>query len=62
MFVNDILCVSAEPIALVDYLAVEQPDPERAEEIARRSCNRSKKNQNFNTGGNCITSGNNKRL
>ena len=34
MVVNDILCVGAEPIALVDYLAVEQPDPERAEEIA----------------------------
>ncbi|AGN17420.1 phosphoribosylformylglycinamidine cyclo-ligase [Methanobrevibacter sp. AbM4] len=34
MVVNDILCVGAEPIALVDYLAVEEPDPERAEEIA----------------------------
>lgn len=34
MVVNDILCVGAEPIALVDYLAVEQPDPERAEKIA----------------------------
>ncbi len=34
MVVNDILCVGAEPIALVDYLAVEQPDPQRAEEIA----------------------------
>ena len=31
MVVNDILCVGAEPIALVDYLAVEKPDPERAE-------------------------------
>ena len=27
MVVNDILCVGAEPIALVDYLAVEEPDP-----------------------------------
>lgn len=34
MVVNDILCVGAEPIALVDYLAVEKPDPERATEIA----------------------------
>ena len=34
MVVHDILCVGAEPIALVDYLAVEQPDTERAEEIA----------------------------
>ena len=34
MVVNDILCVGAEPIALVDYLAVEEPNPEMAEEIA----------------------------
>ena len=34
MVVNDILCVGAEPIALVDYLAVEKPDPEKAAEIA----------------------------
>ena len=34
MVVNDILCVGAEPIALVDYLAVEKPDPKRAAEIA----------------------------
>ena len=34
MVVNDILCVGAEPIALVDYLAVEEPDPEVAAEIA----------------------------
>ena len=27
MNVNDIICVGAEPIALVDYLAVEQADP-----------------------------------
>ena len=31
---NNILCVGAEPIALVDYLAVEKPDPQRAAEIA----------------------------
>ncbi|GAB4308886.1 MAG: phosphoribosylformylglycinamidine cyclo-ligase [Methanobacteriaceae archaeon] len=33
MVVNDILCVGAEPIALVDYLAVEKPDPQIAEQI-----------------------------
>jgi len=45
MVVNDILCVGAEPIALVDYLAVEKPDPERASEIAEglvRGANESK--------------------
>jgi phosphoribosylformylglycinamidine cyclo-ligase len=35
MNVNDIVCVGAEPIALVDYLAVEQSDPVRLERIAR---------------------------
>jgi phosphoribosylformylglycinamidine cyclo-ligase len=34
MVVNDLLCVGAEPIALVDYLAVEHPDPEVASQIA----------------------------
>ena len=34
MVVNDIICIGAEPIALVDYLAVEKPNPEMAEEIA----------------------------
>ena len=33
MVVNDILCVGAEPIAMVDYLAVEKPDPEIAAQI-----------------------------
>ncbi|HVL95331.1 MAG TPA: phosphoribosylformylglycinamidine cyclo-ligase [Solirubrobacteraceae bacterium] len=28
MNVNDVICIGAEPIALVDYLAVEQSDPE----------------------------------
>jgi phosphoribosylformylglycinamidine cyclo-ligase len=28
MNVNDIICVGAEPVALVDYIAVERPDPE----------------------------------
>ncbi|MCC7554276.1 MAG: phosphoribosylformylglycinamidine cyclo-ligase [Methanobacteriaceae archaeon] len=34
MVVNDILCVGAEPIAIVDYLAVENPNPDVAVEIA----------------------------
>ena len=33
MVVNDIICVGAEPIAMVDYLAVEKPDPKIAEQI-----------------------------
>jgi phosphoribosylformylglycinamidine cyclo-ligase len=35
MNVNDIVCVGATPIALLDYLAVEQPDPAALEAIAR---------------------------
>lgn len=35
MVVNDILCVGAEPIAMVDYLAVEEPNPEIAAEIGK---------------------------
>lgn len=35
MVVNDILCVGAEPIAMVDYLAVEKPDPEIASQIGK---------------------------
>jgi phosphoribosylformylglycinamidine cyclo-ligase len=34
MNVNDIVCVGAEPIALVDYLAVEQADAEMLGELA----------------------------
>jgi phosphoribosylformylglycinamidine cyclo-ligase len=34
MNVNDIVCVGAEPIALVDYLAVEQADPRALARIA----------------------------
>jgi phosphoribosylformylglycinamidine cyclo-ligase len=33
MNVNDLICVGAEPIALVDYLAVEEVDPERLARI-----------------------------
>ena len=35
MNVNDLVCVGAEPLALLDYLAVEQANPEVAEAIAR---------------------------
>jgi phosphoribosylformylglycinamidine cyclo-ligase len=34
MNVNDIVCVGAEPIALVDYIAVERADPDVLAEIA----------------------------
>ena len=33
MNVNDVVCVGAEPIALLDYLAVEQANPEVMEQI-----------------------------
>jgi phosphoribosylformylglycinamidine cyclo-ligase len=35
MNVNDVICVGAEPIAVLDYLAVEQADPDVFEAIAR---------------------------
>ncbi len=35
MNVNDLICVGAEPVALVDYLAVKEPDEEVFAEIAR---------------------------
>src|SRR5436309_14696391 len=34
MNVNDLVCVGAEPLALVDYLAVERADPAMLEQIA----------------------------
>jgi phosphoribosylformylglycinamidine cyclo-ligase len=33
MNVNDVICVGAEPLAMVDYVAVEKADPEVCEEI-----------------------------
>ena len=33
MNVNDVVCVGAEPIALLDYLAVEQANPDVMEQI-----------------------------
>ena len=35
MNVNDVICVGAEPIALVDYRAVDRADPDVAEAIGR---------------------------
>jgi phosphoribosylformylglycinamidine cyclo-ligase len=35
MNVNDLVCVGAEPIAMLDYLAVERADPEACGAIAR---------------------------
>ncbi|HVL47337.1 MAG TPA: phosphoribosylformylglycinamidine cyclo-ligase [Candidatus Thermoplasmatota archaeon] len=35
MNVNDVVCVGAEPLAFVDYLAVEKADPDLAAEIAK---------------------------
>ncbi|MDQ6751424.1 MAG: phosphoribosylformylglycinamidine cyclo-ligase [Actinomycetota bacterium] len=34
MNVNDVICVGAEPIALVDYLAVERADPDMLRDLA----------------------------
>ncbi len=34
MNVNDLICVGAEPLALLDYIAVEQADPELLRELA----------------------------
>ena len=33
MNVNDIICVGAEPLAFVDYLAIQKPDSKKAEQI-----------------------------
>lgn len=35
MNVNDTICQGAEPIAFVDYLAFEEPDPQLAEELGK---------------------------
>jgi len=35
MNANDIICIGAEPLALLDYLAVERPDPVVAAEIGK---------------------------
>jgi phosphoribosylformylglycinamidine cyclo-ligase len=35
MNVNDVICVGADPIALLDYIAVEEADPRTLEQIAQ---------------------------
>jgi phosphoribosylformylglycinamidine cyclo-ligase len=35
MNVNDVVCVGAEPVALLDYVAVEDADPESLEQLGR---------------------------
>jgi phosphoribosylformylglycinamidine cyclo-ligase len=35
MVVNDIICVGAQPLAMVDYLAVEKPDPLLASQLGK---------------------------
>jgi phosphoribosylformylglycinamidine cyclo-ligase len=35
MNVNDVVCVGAEPLAMLDYLAVDRADPDLAEQIGR---------------------------
>ncbi len=35
MNVNDILCVGAEPISIVDYIAVQNPDPNLLEDLVK---------------------------
>jgi phosphoribosylformylglycinamidine cyclo-ligase len=35
MNVNDALCVGAEPLAFVDYLAIDDPKPEKTKEIGK---------------------------
>jgi len=35
MNVNDAICVGAEPLSFVDYLAIEDPDPEITKEIGK---------------------------
>src|SRR5918997_5878871 len=35
MNVNDLICVGAEPIALVDYIAVEEADTERLAQLGQ---------------------------
>ena len=33
MNVNDVICVGAEPLAMLDYIAIERADPEVCEQI-----------------------------
>jgi phosphoribosylformylglycinamidine cyclo-ligase len=33
MNANDMICVGAEPLAFVDYIAIDEPDPEKARQV-----------------------------
>ena len=35
MNVNDMICIGAEPIAFVDYIAIDCPDPEKMKEVGK---------------------------
>ncbi len=38
MNVNDLICVGARPLSMVDYIAVEEPDPELLDAISKGLC------------------------
>ncbi len=38
MNVNDLICVGARPLSMVDYVAVERPDPDLLDAIAKGLC------------------------
>ena len=40
MNANDVICVGADPIAVLDYIAVEEADPGRLEQIGDRPAHR----------------------
>ena len=51
MNVNDLICVGAEPLALLDYIAVEQADPELLRELAVGSADRRRGGRRRDPGG-----------
>ena len=51
MCVNDIICMGAEPVALVDYLAVEEPNDEIINEITKGLVEGAKKADTAIVGG-----------
>ncbi len=38
MNVNDILCVGAKPVSMVDYIALQEPNPDLLDEISKGLC------------------------
>lgn len=51
MNVNDVICVGAAPITIVDYLAVQEPDPDFLEAIAKGLCEGAKLSHASISGG-----------